>query len=68
VTSVEGDVLCLNRTAEEARRQSQQRRSKTAAARRSICNSSSARGVMLGPVIHDVLHHFHLEGKKPAAE
>lgn len=25
-------------------------------------------GVMLGPVIHDVLHHFHLEGKKPAAE
>jgi hypothetical protein len=27
VTSVEGDVLCLNRTAEEARRQSQQRRS-----------------------------------------
>jgi hypothetical protein len=27
VTSVEGDVLCLNRTAEEARRQSQQQRS-----------------------------------------
>jgi len=25
-------------------------------------------GVMLGPVIHDVLHRFHLEGKKPAAE